>query len=69
MFTTSSFDRYQSGQSLIHQLDPRVKLLTTVAIILSNVFLPDGAWVAFFLTWVVILIFTWLAKISPGFML
>ena len=51
MFTTSSFDRYQSGQSLIHQLDPRVKLLTTIAIILSNVFLPDGAWFAFFFTW------------------
>lgn len=69
MFTTSSFDRYQSGQSLIHQLDPRVKLLATVAIILSNVFLPDGAWAAFFITWVAILIFIVLAKITPGFVL
>lgn len=69
MFTTSAFDRYQSSDSLIHQLDPRVKLLTTVAIILSNVFLPDGAWVSFFLTWVLILVFTRLAKISPKFLL
>lgn len=69
MFTTSAFDRYQSGQSLIHQLDPRVKLLTTVAIILSNAFLPDGAWVSFVLTWVLILAFTQAAGISPGFVL
>lgn len=69
MFSTSAFDRYQSGDSLIHQLDPRVKLLTTVAIILSNVFLPDGAWVSFFLTWVLILALTRLARISPKFIL
>lgn len=69
MFTTSAFDRYQSGDSLVHRLDPRVKLLTTVAIILSNVFLPDGAWVSFFLTWIVILLLTRLAKISPAFIL
>ncbi len=69
MFTTSAFDRYQSGQSLIHRLDPRVKLVTTVAMILSNVFLPDGAWWGFAQTWVLILFFTWLAKISPGFVL
>lgn len=69
MFTTSAFDRYQSGISLIHQLDPRVKLLTTIAIILSNVFLPDGAWLAFFFTWVVILVLTMLAKMTPGFVL
>ena len=40
-------DRYQEGKSIIHQLDPRVKLVVVFAFILSNLILPDGAWIAF----------------------
>jgi cobalt/nickel transport system permease protein len=51
MMHASTFDRYQTGESLIHRLDPRVKVVVTVLFILSNVLLPDGAWPAFLLAW------------------
>jgi len=43
----NAFDRYRHGHSLLHNLDARIKVLVTVAYILSNVLLPDGAWLAF----------------------
>ena len=47
----STFDRYVQGSSPIHQLDPRVKVIITLLFIISNVLLPDGAWLAFGLAW------------------
>jgi cobalt/nickel transport system permease protein len=44
-------DRYQAGASLIHRLDPRVKVVVTILFIVSNVVLPDGAWLGFLLAW------------------
>jgi cobalt/nickel transport system permease protein len=52
----NTFDRYQEGESLIHHLDPRVKVVLTVLFIVSNVLLPDGAWLAFLLAWGLILL-------------
>ncbi len=49
------FDRYLAGQSLVHRLDPRLKVVVAVLFILSNVLLPDGAWLAFLFTLVLIL--------------
>jgi cobalt/nickel transport system permease protein len=46
-----AFDRYHATDSFIHRLDPRVKVVVTVAFILSNALLPDGAWMAFGLAW------------------
>jgi cobalt/nickel transport system permease protein len=46
----SALDRYQKIDSPLHRLDPRVKLIGTVAIILSNALLPDGAWLGFALS-------------------
>ena len=51
-----AFDRYQDGQSLIHRLDPRVKVCVTFLFILSNLILPDGAWIGFGLSWGVVLL-------------
>lgn len=51
----SLFDPYQSGTSLIHRLDPRAKLVVAVLFILSNALLPDGAWLAFLLSWGMVL--------------
>lgn len=50
-----AFDRYYHAESPLHRLDPRVKVVLTVAFILSNALLPDGAWSAFGLAWIVIL--------------
>lgn len=38
-----AFDRYYHAESPLHRLDPRVKVVLTVAFILSNALLPDGA--------------------------
>ncbi len=53
---SDAFDRYHHGHSLIHHIDPRVKVILTLALIVSNVMLPDGAWPAFTLMWLVLLI-------------
>lgn len=50
-----AFDRYHETNSFIHRLDPRVKVVVTVAFILSNALLPDGAWIAFGLSWLFLL--------------
>ena len=39
-------DRYRAGNSLIHRLDPRLKLLGSVAFVLTATSLPPGAWFA-----------------------
>ena len=62
-----SFDRYQAGASLIHRLDPRVKVVLTVLFILSNVALPDGAWLAFLLAWGLALACSALAGLGLGY--
>jgi cobalt/nickel transport system permease protein len=51
-----AFDRYQEGYSLIHRLDPRVKVSLTFLFILSNLLLPDGAWTGFGLAWCLVLL-------------
>ncbi len=43
----NAFDRYHAGQSLVHRLDPRVKVVLTVLFIVSNLLIPDGAWLGF----------------------
>lgn len=65
----NAFDRYHEGASLLHRLDPRVKVVVTVAFILSNVLLPDGAWAAFGLAWLFILSLSWLSGLGIGFTL
>lgn len=37
-------DQYRSGSSPVHRLDPRVKLVCTVAFVLAAALMPDGAW-------------------------
>ncbi len=63
----NAFDRYQAGTSLIHRLDPRVKVAVTVLFILSNVLLPDGAWLAFLLTWLMVVLISALAGLGAGY--
>jgi cobalt/nickel transport system permease protein len=40
-------DRYHHGTSLIHHLDPRLKLLATLAFVLAASSMPPRAWPAF----------------------
>ncbi|MEJ2301901.1 MAG: cobalt ECF transporter T component CbiQ [Anaerolineales bacterium] len=61
------FDRYQSGQSFVHRLDPRVKVVITLVFILSNVLLPDGAWIALLLSWIFVLVASTSAGLGLGY--
>jgi cobalt/nickel transport system permease protein len=63
----NTFDRYQTGDSLIHGLDPRVKVVITLLFILSNALLPDGAWLAFVLAWGLILLTSTLSGLGLGY--
>lgn len=67
MFTHSNFNRYQYRKSIIHNLDPRVKILAAIGLILSNVLLPDGAWIGFGLSFIALLIIIKLANIGYDF--
>jgi len=64
-----AFDQYHFQESLIHRLDPRVKILLTVGFILSNAILPDGSWLAFALAWLVLLLANEFSGLGLGFTL
>ncbi len=55
------FDRYHDVESRLHRLDARVKVVASGAFILSNALLPDGAWAAFGVAWLLLL---WLNSLS-----
>src|SRR6185369_13110057 len=59
-----AFDRYHDKESFIHHLDPRVKVMITVIFIISNALLPDGAWLAFGLGWLLLLLANWLSQLG-----
>lgn len=61
------FDRYHHGHSPLHNLDPRVKVVVTLAFILSNALLPDGAWIAFGMAWLLILLLNRISGLGIGF--
>lgn len=64
-----AFDRYHEKESFIHHLDPRVKVVVTVVFIISNVLLPDGAWLAFGLAWLFLLLANRLSNLGLGYTL
>ncbi|MGB8984241.1 MAG: cobalt ECF transporter T component CbiQ [Anaerolineales bacterium] len=66
---SDAFDRYHEKDSFIHRLDPRVKVVVAVAFILSNALLPDGAWVAFGLAWLILLFLNTISNLGIGFTL
>ena len=63
----NAFDRYHETDSFLHRLDPRVKVVVTVLFILSNALLPDGAWIAFALSWLFLLGANLLSNLGIGF--
>ena len=66
---SSPLNLYQAQESPIHNLDPRVKVIVTVLVIVSNALLPDGAWLALGITWGMLLVITYLSGINPKFLL
>ena len=43
----NAFDRYLERASAVHRLDPRVKVIVTLAFIVAVALLPDGTWAAY----------------------
>jgi cobalt/nickel transport system permease protein len=64
-----AFDRYHDAHSLVHRLDPRVKVIVTFLFILSNLLLPDGAWIGFALSWGVVLLASLASTLGIGYAL
>jgi cobalt/nickel transport system permease protein len=62
-------DPYRPRPSLIHALDPRVKLVLALAFILAVALLPIGAWPAYVLLLALILSVVMLSELGAGFVL
>lgn len=60
-------DPYRDIASPLHRLDPRVKVVATLLFIVSNTLLPDGAWLAFGLGWLLVLALSAYARLGVGF--
>jgi cobalt/nickel transport system permease protein len=65
----NTFDHYQHQSSRVHALDPRVKVVISVAFIVSTALLPDGAWLAYMLSWGLVMGLALAADIEPWFIL
>jgi len=62
-------DPFHSGTSLIHQLDPRVKLVFTLLFILTASLLPFGAWAAYILLLAIVLSVELLSELGIRYVL
>jgi cobalt/nickel transport system permease protein len=62
-------DQHRRGTSLIHRLDPRVKLAGTVLFILAASLLPAGAWAPFALLFAGTLVVAAASGLGSGFAL
>lgn len=65
---------YQPEQALhssgiVQQLDARTKVIISLGFILSNLMLPDGAWVSFVLATLIVFAYSTFANVRLGFML
>lgn len=64
-----AFNQYHAGESLIHHLDARAKVVVAISFIFSNALLPDGSWVTFTLAWMFLLLANELSGLGLGFTL
>jgi cobalt/nickel transport system permease protein len=62
-------DPYRPRSSLVHQLDPRIKLTLTIAFILTNALVPSGAWPVYILLYALLLSMEILSELGVGYIL
>jgi cobalt/nickel transport system permease protein len=60
-------DLYRKNQSFLHQLDARVKIIFTLAFILSINLTPIGTWSVYILFFTIILTATIISRLGVGF--
>jgi cobalt/nickel transport system permease protein len=64
-----ALDAYRSGESLVHRLDARVKLVLAVLFIVATALTPDGAWLAYGLLAALLLGVVVASRLGVGFVL
>jgi cobalt/nickel transport system permease protein len=57
-------DPYREGESSIHRLDPRVKLVAALAFIVTTSLTPVGAWPVYVLLWALVLSVTIVSELG-----
>lgn len=62
-------DPHRAGSSLIHRLDPRVKLVLTLMFIVTTSLTPFGAWAAYILLLAMVLSVELLSELGIGYVL
>lgn len=62
-------DPHRAGSSVIHQLDPRVKLVLTLVFIVTTSLTPVGAWAAYILLLAIVLSVELLSELGIGYVL
>jgi cobalt/nickel transport system permease protein len=61
-------ERHQAGDSLVHRLDARVKIVGTVAFAFAITLVPEGRWSAYAALAVLVALMAALSRLSPGFL-
>jgi cobalt/nickel transport system permease protein len=62
-------DPYRPGDSVIHNLDPRIKMVLAIGFILTSALMPSGAWPAYILLFAVIVSVEVLSELGVGYIL
>lgn len=62
-------DPYQPRASLVHRLDPRIKLGLAFVFILTVALVPLGAWAVYVLLWALMLVIILLSELGVGWVL
>jgi cobalt/nickel transport system permease protein len=62
-------DQYRQRESIVHALDPRAKILIALALILAVALTPPGAYVAYALLYLFLLLAVRLARIDLGYVI
>jgi len=62
----SALDTYVPGESALHRLDARVKVVVTLLLILTVVLTPDGRWLAFAVVQAALLVVAIVARVGLG---
>ncbi|MFA5066339.1 MAG: cobalt ECF transporter T component CbiQ [Dehalococcoidia bacterium] len=65
----SFVDEYSGLDSFVHRLDPRTKLLCSLAFILAVVLTPEGIWRAFAVYLLIMLVLILLSRLPIGYVL
>lgn len=62
-------DPYRPRASLVHQLDPRVKLVLTLAFVFTTALTPQGVWPVYILLFALIISAVLLSELGVGYVL